>query len=234
MAKTITQLPDATTVGESDEMIVQQSGITKRATIGELKAQVATLGARDITVSGAARSITNTTNHALSFGTNNTERVRISNSGNVGIGTTSPSTLLDCALPSGSAIITAQCSATTGTDIARVVVRNGTVESQLYAYSSLGAAVVGTTSNHPFALFSNTTERMRIAAAGNVGVGTSSPNAAAVLDVSSTTQGFLPPRMTTTERNDITTPPAGLMVYNTTTNKLNFYNGTAWEAVTSA
>jgi hypothetical protein len=50
-------------------------------------------------------------------------------------------------------------------------VRNGTVESQLYAYSSLGAAVVGTTSNHPFLLFSNTVERMRIDASGNVGIG---------------------------------------------------------------
>jgi hypothetical protein len=94
MAKTITQLPDATTVGESDEMIVQQSGVTKRASIAELKAQVATLGARDITVSSANRSITNTGNFALSFGTNNTERVRITAAGNVGVGTTSPSTPL--------------------------------------------------------------------------------------------------------------------------------------------
>lgn len=69
--------------------------------------------------------------------------------------------------------------------------------------------------------------------AGNVGIGTT-PNASALLDVSSTTKGFLPPRMTTTQRGAITTPPAGLMIYNTTTNKLNFYNGTAWEVVTSA
>ncbi len=77
-------------------------------------------------------------------------------------------------------------------------------------------------------------ERMRIDSAGNVGIGTAAPNAAAKLQVDSTTQGFLPPRMTTTQRNAIATPPAGLMIYNTTTNKLNFYNGTAWEAVTSA
>jgi hypothetical protein len=77
------------------------------------------------------------------------------------------------------------------------------------------------------------TERIRIDSTGNVGIGTTA-NAVAILDVASTTKGFLPPRMTTTERNAIVTPPAGLMVYNTTTNKLNFYNGTAWEAVTSA
>jgi hypothetical protein len=68
---------------------------------------------------------------------------------------------------------------------------------------------------------------------GGVGIGTSTPNTAASLDVTSTTQGFLPPRMTTTQRNAIASVPAGLMVYNTTTNKLNFYNGSAWEAVTS-
>lgn len=70
--------------------------------------------------------------------------------------------------------------------------------------------------------------------AGNVGVGTTTPNAKAKLQVDSTTQGFLPPRMTTVQRDAITSVPAGLMVYNTTTNKLNFYNGSAWEAVTSA
>jgi len=77
------------------------------------------------------------------------------------------------------------------------------------------------------------TERMRIDSAGNVGIGTTA-NAAAILDVASTTKGFLPPRMTEVQRDAIATPPAGLMVYNTTTNKLNFYNGTAWEAVTSS
>jgi hypothetical protein len=71
---------------------------------------------------------------------------------------------------------------------------------------------------------------MRIDASGNVGIG-GTANAAAILDAASTTKGFLPPRMTTTERNAIVTPPAGLVIYNTSTNVLNFYNGTAWAAV---
>lgn len=69
---------------------------------------------------------------------------------------------------------------------------------------------------------------------GSVGIGTNTPNATALLDLTSTTQGFLPPRMTTTQRNAIASPAAGLVVFNTSTNKINFYNGTAWEAVTSA
>ena len=48
---------------------------------------------------------------------------------------------------------------------------------------------------------------------GQVGVGTSTPDAAAALDVSSTTQGLLPPRMTAAQRNSISNPPAGLMLW---------------------
>lgn len=67
----------------------------------------------------------------------------------------------------------------------------------------------------------------------NVGIGTTSPSSKAALDVVSTTKGFLPPRMTTTQRDAISSPDAGLIIYNTTSNKLNFYNGSAWEVVTS-
>ena len=53
-------------------------------------------------------------------------------------------------------------------------------------------------------------------------------NASAVLQADSTTRGFLPPRMTTTQKNAIATPASGLVVYDTTLNTLNFYNGTTW------
>ena len=129
MAKTISQLTDATSVGASDELIVQQSGVTKRATVAELKAEVAALGANNITVSAANRSITNTDNFALSFGTNNTERVRISDSGNVGIGTTSPSQRLSV---DGSITATgvALGGAPAGT-VAFSAISNGLAEPQL-------------------------------------------------------------------------------------------------------
>ncbi|MBT6568330.1 MAG: tail fiber domain-containing protein [Flavobacteriales bacterium] len=50
----------------------------------------------------------------------------------------------------------------------------------------------------------------------------------AAMQVSSTTQGLLPPQMTQTQRDAISSPAAGLVVYNTTTNQLNNYDGTQW------
>lgn len=61
-----------------------------------------------------------------------------------------------------------------------------------------------------------------------VGIGTTNPNTSAALDISSTTKGFLPPRMTTNDRNLIAIPEPGLMIYNTTTNQLNLFNATQW------
>jgi hypothetical protein len=58
--------------------------------------------------------------------------------------------------------------------------------------------------------------------------GSAVSDASAVVQVNSTTRGFLPPRMTTTQKNAIATPAAGLVVYDSTTNKLQCYNGSTW------
>ena len=62
----------------------------------------------------------------------------------------------------------------------------------------------------------------------NIGVGTTTPNASAKLEVNSTVQGFLPPRMTTVQRDAIAAPAIGLVIFNTTTNCLNFFIGSGW------
>jgi hypothetical protein len=70
---------------------------------------------------------------------------------------------------------------------------------------------------------------------GSVGVG-GTPNAAALLDVASTTKGFAPPRMTSTQRGAISSPFAGLTVYCTdctatdaSTGVMTTYNGSTWK-----
>ena len=68
-----------------------------------------------------------------------------------------------------------------------------------------------------------------INAAGDVGIGTTTPQAK--LDVTSTTDGVLLPRLTHAQMYGISSPPAGLMVYNTTFNKLCVYNGTNWQSL---
>ena len=62
----------------------------------------------------------------------------------------------------------------------------------------------------------------------NLGIGTTTPNASAITEMNSTTQGFLPPRMTTLQRDAIVEPAAGLTIYNTTVNCLQWWNGTIW------
>ena len=71
---------------------------------------------------------------------------------------------------------------------------------------------------------------------GNVGIGTNSPHISAALDVTSTTQGFLPPRMTLAQRNAITSPEEGLMISCTdcTVKGLHQYINGAWQAMTSS
>jgi hypothetical protein len=63
---------------------------------------------------------------------------------------------------------------------------------------------------------------------GTVFGATTAPNAAAALEVNSTTKGFLLPRMTEAQRDAIGTPPDGLMLYNTTTNKAQVRAAGAW------
>jgi len=64
---------------------------------------------------------------------------------------------------------------------------------------------------------------------GQVSVGVSSQVASAILQVDSTVRGFLPPRMTTAQRNAISAPEEGLEVYDLTLHKKFVYDGTTWQ-----
>jgi hypothetical protein len=65
----------------------------------------------------------------------------------------------------------------------------------------------------------------------SVGIGTTTPNSNAILEIKSTTKGLLIPSMTTSQRFAITTPPAGLLVYDTDKDEFHHYDGSKWTAV---
>jgi nitrogen fixation protein len=76
-------------------------------------------------------------------------------------------------------------------------------------------------------------ELFRCNEAGNFMIGTNTEIASSKLTVESTTQGFLPPRMTTTQKNAIASPASGLVVYDTTLGKLCVRTASSWETITS-
>jgi hypothetical protein len=104
--------------------------------------------------------------------------------------------------------------------------------SFIYSYDSKLLTINGGDVDGNIAFKAATNERMRINSSGNVLVGTTTNVASSILTLASTTKGFLPPRMTTTQKNAIASPAAGLVVYDTTLNKLCVYTS-SWETITS-
>lgn len=143
----------------------------------------------------------------------------IDNSGNVGIGGT-------LSLVAGYTTVTIN-NATNGGSI-RMRNNNNTIG---VLFNTATDYTLQTNTTADLRIGTNDTTRMFISGSnGNirVGNGNTAANASAQLEVDSTTSGFLPPRVTTTQRDAISTPAAGLLVHNTTTARPEFYNGTVW------
>ncbi len=69
---------------------------------------------------------------------------------------------------------------------------------------------------------------VNILMAQNVGIGTTAPDASAILDVKSNTKGMLLPRTSTASRTAIVNPAKGLILFDSTTSTFWFHNGTVW------
>lgn len=167
------------------------------------------------------------------LGTSNTARLTVTSTGNIGIATISPSNQLD--------IYTTNRTSLTATGSGVNVNYNGNTTGEFstigfsWAQSIDGASrwgmgITGTSFASGTAdlfFFTGGVRRMNIISDGRVAVNTTSPEASAQFEVASTARGFLPPRLTTTQRDAISSPAAGLVIYNTTTSKLQVYT-TSW------
>jgi hypothetical protein len=102
----------------------------------------------------------------------------------------------------------------------------------ILTFQNLSAGLIVTNTTAPLIFATTQLERMRIDGTGNMGIGTTSPNAASIVDAQSTTKGVRFPNMTTTQKNAIANV-AGNVVFDTTLGKLCVNSGSGWETITS-
>lgn len=192
--------------GNVNKMTLSGSGL---ALVNQLLASAGTVSLPSIAASGD----TNTgwyfpAADTLAAVTGGAEAMRIDSSQNVGIGIT----------PSSKLHVEGVLRISNGSDYGTITRSATALEIQSY-------------NSEPISLNPAGNDVIMAGSGSKLGIGTSSPNANAILDLTSTTRAFMPPRMTTTQRDAIASPTAGMVIYNTTTNVLNFYNGTTWGAV---
>lgn len=156
-------------------------------------------------------------------GTNYTEVMRITNTDQrVGIGETTPTARLHVKGSGATSATTALLvENSAGTDLLKVRDDGGVFATNFYA----GTSIV---QQNSFRI----NQQWLVSGAGGqglrIGTANAGPDNSAKLEVESTTQGFLPPRMTTTQRDAISSPARGLMIYNTSTDTAECWNGSAW------
>ncbi|MDR6403289.1 MULTISPECIES: chitin binding peritrophin-A domain-containing protein [Chryseobacterium] len=172
------------------------------------------------------------TNGTISFwtglgGAATSEKMRIHSDGSVGINTTAPKAKLDII----GSTFGVRNSATSGSwDNIWFDLKNAYAPSinasgaETGLQFKVGKNAVGTYGDENQVLTTVAT----MSPEGNMGIGTSSPANSAILELSATNKGFLPPRLTTAQRDALNPKPAGLMVYNVNTNCLEFWNSASW------
>ena len=98
--------------------------------------------------------------------------------------------------------------------------------------TTTGNMVIGTNNAFGFSIETDNITRFFITENGRVGIGTTVPDNSSILELTSTNSALRLTRLTTAQRDSIT-PIFGLLIYNTSTNTLNYHNGTSWIELSS-
>jgi hypothetical protein len=203
------------------------ASININGTVGATTANTGSFTTATASTSVTTPIVTSAAATALTLKSAGTTAVTIDTSQNVGIGTSSPS----------YRIHVANSSATSTTLLANILARlqsNASGADASLQFSDNVTNSAGISLNQGSLVTSIAGgEVMRVNTSGNLGIGTSSPNASAILDAQSTSKGVRFPNMTTTQKNAISSPAAGLVVFDTTLSKLAVYSGAAWQTITS-
>jgi hypothetical protein len=168
-------------------------------------------------------SIINPTNSSAQFGLNviagNTDTARILTCGNgtqtILVVKGNRSININPAVPQGNYATLFVGNAFGGLPTLLVKGNGATSEITFQTQNSSGTALLTTLDN------------------GNVLINTATDVTSSILTINSTTKGVLFPRMTTTQKNAISSPASGLVVYDTTLGKLCVYGAASWETITS-
>jgi|GEM_PF-3295024 len=167
--------------------------------------------------------------------TGGVEQMRVTASGYVGIGTTTPAGILQVS-SAAAPWLNVQTLSNTNVPMVGLLNAAGTMVGTLTAYTGGSNTLeLGNYQNGPLTFKTNGTEFMRITAAGNVGIGTASPTAGALLDLSAgntaSNSSLLLPQGTTTNRP--ATGAVGMMRYNTTLGAFEGYTASGWGSLGS-
>ncbi|MCG2614030.1 hypothetical protein LZZ85_07045 [Terrimonas sp. NA20] len=166
----------------------------------------------DGNTTGAVKKIGSTDNYATSFITNNTERIRVLNTGNVGIGSATPGNMLEVAGTTAGTGVSGLRLLNLGTatpaasntkmltinangDI--VVANNNANNAWSMDGNTAGAdKKMGTVDNFATSFITNNTERMKILNNGNIGIGQSTPGNLVEINGTNTSTGVSGLRLT--------------------------------------